>query len=316
MNPTASEPERGVCWALLGPTASGKTAVALALAEMCPLEIVSVDSMQVYRGMDIGSAKPTPGELAAVPHHMIDVLDPEEPCSAGWFSRRAHEAVADVRARGRRPLLVGGSPLYLKAILWGLVPRPSRDREARRRLQREAALRGGPALHERLARVDPDGAAAIHPNDVHRIVRALEVWETTGRAAGAPQDSFEGEPRLSAAMVGLSRPRQELYARIERRVDEMMSSGLLDEVRSLRGRLGPQARHALGYRELCEHLDGRIGLAEAVALIKRNTRRCAKHQMTWFRHFPGLRWLPVGPAEAPASVARKCLSAFGQRFAE
>ncbi|MFO8006397.1 MAG: tRNA (adenosine(37)-N6)-dimethylallyltransferase MiaA, partial [Candidatus Brocadiia bacterium] len=293
-----STPERSAdaprpCRALVGPTASGKTDVAVELARRGPVEIVSVDSMQVYRGMDIGTAKPSEEQRAAVPHHMIDVLEPEERCNVARFRRMALAAVADIRSRGRRPLLVGGSPMYLKGLIWGLMDAPGRDPELRRRLRKEYQQKGGEQMHRKLARLDPEAAERIHPNDVQRLVRALEVYELTGEPISQGQEQFAGTPELPCRMVGLRRAREELYRRIERRVDAMMERGLLEEVRSLRGRLGPQASQAVGYKELARYLDGQVGLAEAVQQIKRNTRRYAKHQLTWFRHFPHVRWVRV-----------------------
>jgi tRNA dimethylallyltransferase len=298
------------CWVLTGPTAVGKTGVALELARSEPLEIVSVDSMQVYRGMDIGTAKPGPEERRAVPHHMLDVLDPEEPCSAGEFARQALEAIEQILSRGRRPLLVGGSPMYLKAIIWGLAPEPPRDPEVRKRLSEEAERRGSPHLHERLAEVDPEGAERIHPNDAHRIVRALEVYEITGRPMDTGATGFEGEPRLPHALVGLRRARRQLYERINRRVDRMMEKGLMDEVKALHGRLGPQAQHALGYKQLSAVLDGELDMEEAVRLTKRDTRRYAKHQLTWFKHFPQARWVEVTNGEDASTLAERVLDRF------
>jgi tRNA dimethylallyltransferase len=302
----AGRRDEGVCWVLVGPTASGKSAVALELARRRPTEIVSVDSMQVYCGMDIGTAKPTPQERALVPHHMVDVLDPGEQCNVGRFCRMARLAIREIRARGNRPLIVGGAPLYLKGLLWGLMEAPSGDAHVRARLKEELARHGRSALHERLAVADPEAAARIHPNDVQRLLRALEVCELTGLPISAGQRQFSGRPRLSHRLVGLRRQRAELYARIERRVDETMAQGLLAEVESLRGRLGPQAGQALGYKELTDHLDGRISLDDAVRLIKRNTRRYAKHQLTWFRHFGLLQWVDAGPGDSPAEVADRC----------
>jgi tRNA dimethylallyltransferase len=295
-----------LCWALVGPTASGKTAVSLALAERYPLEIVSVDSMQVYRGMDVGTGKPTPQQMAAVRHHMIDVLEPSRGCNVGRFCRMACRAIEDIIARGRRPLLVGGTPLYLKGLIWGLTDAPGCVPAVRSQLEREAAQLGPEALHRRLAQVDPQAARRIHPNDVQRLVRALEVRELTGMPISGRQEQFDGPPRLPHVMVGLRWPRAQLYERIEQRVDRMMEEGLLDEVKQLRRKLGLQARQALGYGELMEYLDGRCTMAQAVALIKRNTRRFAKHQLTWFRHFPQVRWVDAGAFADARELAERC----------
>lgn len=299
------------CWALVGPTASGKTAVALELGRRRPVEIVSVDSMQVYRGLDIGTAKPTAEQRACVPHHMVDVLEPGERCNVARFCRMAMRAVADIRARGRRPLLVGGSALYMKGLIWGLMEAPPRDAELRRRLEDELRTQGNEALHGRLARLDPGAARRIHPNDVQRLVRALEVCELTARPISDRQRQFAGEPRLPHSIVGLRWPRRRVYARIDARVERMMADGLLAEVRAVRARLGPQARQALGYKELTEHLDGRLALPEAVEQIKRNTRRFAKHQLTWLRHFPGLRWVDARDDDTPARLADRCEALLG-----
>jgi tRNA dimethylallyltransferase len=295
-----------LCWVLTGPTASGKTEVALELARRHPVEIVSVDSMQVYRGMDVGTAKPSREQMAAVPHHMIDVLEPEETCNVGTFCRMAREAMAAVRSRGRRPLLVGGSPMYLKGLLYGLMEGPGRDGTVRRRLEEDLAAHGSGALHRRLAEVDPEAAERIHPNDVQRITRALEYTGLTGRPISAGQEQFDGHPRVPHAIVGLQWSRERLYERIERRVDGMMERGLAAEVASLRDRLGPQAGQALGYKEFVPVLAGRCSLDEAVKRIKRRTRRYAKHQLTWFAHFPGLRWVNAEECEGPKALAERC----------
>jgi tRNA dimethylallyltransferase len=293
-------------WVITGPTATGKSAVALELAERHPVEIISVDSMQLYRGMDIGTAKPGPGERARVPHHLVDVLDPEESCNVARFCRLAREAAAGILARGRRPLLVGGSAMYLKGLLWGLMPAPGRDPGVRRSLEEELQRAGSAALHARLKAADPVAAERIHPNDVQRLMRALEYVVLTGRPISRGQQQFEGDPAVAHAMVGLRRDRAELYERVERRVDRMIADGLLDEVRGLQGRIGPQAGQALGYKELMAHLEGRATLEEAVADVKRRTRRYAKHQLTWFRHFPTLQWLDLGAEESPAEAAVRC----------
>jgi len=306
----AMQAEGQTCWALVGPTASGKSAVALELGRAHDVEIVSVDSMQVYRGMDVGTAKPTERERAAVPHHMIDVLDPEERCNVAKFCRMAMACIRDIQDRGCRPLIVGGSAMYLKGLLWGFMEAPARDPELRRRLREEYETLGGEVLHDRLARIDPEAADRIHPNDVQRLVRALEVCRLTGEPISRGQYQFEGEPRLDHVMVGLRWPRSDLYGRINRRVDGMMERGLPDEVRNIRPRLGPQSSQAVGYKELTDFLDGAIDRDEAVRLIKRNTRRYAKHQMTWFRHFPRLRWLDVNPSDIPAGAAARSAALF------
>jgi len=296
----------GPCWVLIGPTASGKTAVALELARRHSLEVVSVDSMQVYRGMDIGTAKPTPDERARVPHHLIDVLDPSQRCNVGVFCRMAHEAMDEIRARGRRPLIVGGTPLYLKGLIWGLTDGPAAAPDVRARLEAEGRDHGSAVLHERLRALDPEAAARIHPNDVHRLVRALEVLEVTGQPISRTQCHFDGPPRLPQVMVGLRWPRAQLYARIEERVDTMMERGLLDEVKSLQGRMGGQARQALGYKELTSYLAGQCSLEEAVRRIKRDTRRFAKHQLTWFRRFAQVHWIDAAQCASVQELATKC----------
>ncbi len=306
---TGQEPERRAarCWVLLGPTASGKTALSLWIGRRNPVEIVSVDSMQVYRGMDIGTAKPSPEGRRQVAHHMIDVVEPEESFSVGRFCRMALEAIEGILARGRRPLLVCGSPLYLKALLWGLFDGPPADPVLRERLRREAERRGVEHLHRRLGRVDAAAARRIAPNDLKRIERALEVYELTGRPISAQQGQFGARPRLDHVIVGLRWPRGVLYERIERRVDEMMACGLLEEVRGLAGRFGPQASQALGYKELLGCLRGEeADLPGQVGLIKRRSRRFAKHQLTWFRHFPGVRWVNVADEGDSERMARRC----------
>ncbi len=295
-----------VCWALIGPTASGKSAVAMALAQGQPVEILSVDSMQVYRGMDIGTAKPSAEERRRVRHHMIDVLDPSESCNVGRFCAMAEQAIAEIHARGNRPLLVGGTALYFKGLLWGLADAPSRDPELRRRLRAELREVGKERMHARLERLDPEAAARIHPNDVQRLVRALEVCELTGEAFSAGQGQFDSAPIRPHRMVGLRMERSALYRRIDRRVDSMMEAGLLEELKALRGQLGPQSRQALGYKELMQHLDGEVSLAEAVDRIKRNTRRFAKHQLTWFRHFPQVDWVQRAGGQDVVETARRC----------
>ena len=290
-----SRDKKHPCLVLLGATASGKTQLSLELARRRPVEIVSVDSMQVYRGMDIGTAKPAAEERRQIPHHVIDIIEPEESFNVGEFCRVGLRALDGIYARGNSPLLVCGTPLYLKALLWGLLPTPGPDPVLRARLRREAALHGTQSLHSRLAQVDAPAAARISPNDLKRVERALEVHELTGRPISAQQGQFDGPPRIDHVIVGLRWPRAVLYERINTRVDGMMEAGLLQEVRRLDGRLGPQACQAVGYKEFLDHLAGRTTLEEAVRLVKRNSRRLAKHQMAWFKRFPGIRWVDGNP---------------------
>jgi tRNA dimethylallyltransferase len=285
---------------LTGPTGSGKTQLGLELAERLGAEIVSMDSMALYRGMDVGTAKPTPEERRRVPHHLVDVLDPWESASVAWWLDQAARCSEEIRARGRRVLLVGGTPLYLKALLRGLFAGPPADAALRDRLEREAQAAGPQILLDRLARVDPVAAARLHPNDLRRVIRALEVWELTGRPISAWQRQWAGgdEPAGSAGCAGapsclwLDLPRDELYARINARVERMFAGGLVEEVRALRALPRPlsrEAAQALGYKEVMRHLDGLASLEETVALVQTRTRQFAKRQVTWFRHLPECR---------------------------
>ena len=293
------------CWVILGATATGKTSVALEVAERHSVEIVSVDSMKVYRDMDIGTAKAGPEARVRVPFHMMDVAAPEEKFSVGRYYRMAGKAIEDITRRGKRPLLVGGSALYLKALVWGLFEGPGRSEELRKKLRREAEEKGRHALHERLKEIDPESAEKIHPNDLKRVVRALEVYELTGEPLSDQQQEFDREPELDVRMVGLWWPREVLHERIGQRVDRMLEEGLEDEVRRLRDRLGPQASQAVGYKELVRYMDGEIDREEAVRLIKRNTRRLAKHQETWFRKFEPIHWIDRSCLEDVADAARE-----------
>lgn len=296
---------------LMGPTASGKTGLSLALAERLPVEIVSVDSALVYRGMDIGSAKPDAAMRSRVPHHLIDILDPAEPYSAARFAEDARRLIGEIRARGNVPLLVGGTMLYFRALQAGLNDMPSADRALRARIEARAEAEGWPAQHARLARLDPRTAARLHPNDRQRIQRALEIVELTGR----PLAEFHAQPRSGAGVAGrivklaLNPPeRAELHARIERRFRDMMEQGFLDEVACLhaRGDLHPDlpSVRAVGYRQLWMHLDGECGLDEAVARGIAATRQFAKRQVTWLRSEPDLAWLDPAAPDLPDRALR------------
>jgi tRNA dimethylallyltransferase len=278
---------------ILGPTATGKTAVGILLAEALDGEIISADSGAVYRGLDIGTAKPTPEEQQRVRFHLIDVVDPDEVFTASRFRELALEAIESIRARGKRVLIVGGTGLYLRVLLHGfsLAPPPASP-EIRERLMAECKTLGTHAMHARLKQVDPVAAARIHPNDAVRIVRALEVYEATGVPISQWQRRAESE--LPSLKVGLTMPRQQLYARIDARVDQMMAQGFLQEVQNLLQKgynKDLPALKGLGYRHMIEYLEGRLSLEEAVRLWKRDTRRFAKRQMTWFRKEPGVHWL-------------------------
>lgn len=315
---------------LLGTTASGKTAAALTLAPLLNAEIVSIDSMQVYRRMDIGTAKPTPAERAVVQHHLIDVVEPSESFSVARFVELADAAIADITARGKTVLAVAGTPLYLMGLMYGMFNGPSADEAFRAALRERAAREGTAALHAELATIDPAAAARIHPNDLKRIERALEVHRLTGRPLSAMQTQWDAAHlRYPAAVVGIRREKEDTSRRINQRVRRMIDAGLVDEVRALldepagdatpsprqvegRGEgaaLSEQARQAVGYAEILAHLRGECSLDDAIERIKINTRRLAKHQRTWFRKFPMTRWVDVSADESEESAARTLLDA-------
>ena len=295
---------------VVGPTAVGKTAVAIALARSLAGEIVSADSRQVYRGMDIGTAKPTADEQASVRHHLIDIVDPSEAYDAVRFAADAERTIVELLARGATPLVAGGTGFYVASLFRGLFEGPGRSPEARATLTKRAESEGVTALHQELERVDPASAERIHVNDLSRVIRALEVYATTGRPLSEWQEEPARVPAFSARYVGLTLPREKLYERIDRRVDAMMTAGLVAEVEGLvsRGALSPDmpAASAVGYRELLPLVErGERDLAEAVALIKRNSRRYAKRQMTWFRSIEDVAWFDLDgrtPDDAAAAI--------------
>lgn len=288
---------------ILGPTASGKSSLALRLAAELGGEIVNADALQVYRGLDIGTAKPSPDEQRRVPHHLIDILGPEERYSAGEFARRATAAIAEIRRRGRLPLVVGGSGLYLRALLEGISPLPPGDPQVRAALEHRLRAEGLPALAEELARVDPATALRLAPGDTQRVLRALEVMTVSGRPlsawiAGQPF----GRQRLPAIRLGLTLPRAILYDRISNRADRMVRRGWVDEVVGLLdGGCSPDqpAFQAIGYRQIVQHVTGDWSLDKALDETIRATRRFAKRQLTWFRREADVAWF-----ESPDSEAR------------
>lgn len=294
---------------LLSCTAGGKTEVSLDLAERLGAEVLSVDSMQVYRRMDIGTAKPAVAELARVPHHMIDVAEPSESFSVARFVEEADSAIAQILGRGHRVLALAGTPLYLMGLMYGMFDGPSADEGFRGELRGRASREGTAALHAELSRVDPEAAGRIHPNDYKRIERALEVWHATGRRLSEQQRQWAVTTlRYPVVVVGIRRQREDTARRINARVKAMMQAGLVDEVRSLLeapGGLSRQARQALGYAQIISHLRGDLSLEAAVEQIKIQTRHFAKHQRTWFRKFTMARWLDVDSDGPPREVAER-----------
>ncbi len=280
---------------IVGPTAVGKTEIAIQLAQHLDAEIVSLDSRQIYRGMDIGTAKPTPDQRGAVPHHLIDCVDVDQTFSVAEYQRLADTAIEEIRGRGKRTMAVGGAGLYFRGIIDGLFDGPGADAETRSKLQREADEHGNVALHERLRRCDPETANRVHPNNLVRVIRALEIYELTGKPISSLQQQWKmNEPRYPFRAFGLNIPRETLYQRIEERVDRMVEAGLIEEVKGLLDQGYPRncvAMQSFGYKELIDYLDGKRTFDEAIALLKQNTRRFAKRQLTWFRNDPRIEWL-------------------------
>jgi tRNA dimethylallyltransferase len=280
---------------IVGPTASGKTDLAVRLAECFDGEIVNADSMQVYRGMDIGTAKPSLELRRRVPHHLIDIADPDRNFSASDFRREAAAAIDDISGRGKRAFIVGGTGLYIRALLQGLVDSPSGAGEVRQKLEEEAKLNGNEALLAELAMVDPVTAQRLHANDLVRVIRALEVYRLTGKPISQQRSThgFRGD-YYCPLKLGLTLDRRELYERIDSRVERMIADGLVEEVRTLLG-LGYttqlKAFRSIGYRQISAHISGEYAIDEAVRLMKRDTRRYAKRQMTWFNGDKEINWV-------------------------
>ena len=276
---------------LLGPTGSGKTALSLALAARFGGEIVSCDSVAVYRGMELGTAKPAREERARIPHHLIDVAEPDEPFTAGEYSRRARVALMEIAARGRLPIVTGGTGLYLRALTEGLFPGPERREELRARLRRSAERHGNGWLHRLLTRLDATTAERIHANDTAKLIRAIEVCV----AARKPMSEVLGRDPLVGfrlLRIGLNPARAALYERLNRRCAEMFAAGLVDETRGLLDRFGPvKALDSLGYRQGLAVLAGKLSIEAALAAAQKGHRNYAKRQMTWFRREPEVRWI-------------------------
>lgn len=302
MNPTFQD-----CWFLTGATATGKTDVGIALAKRIHAEIVSLDSMTIYRGMDIGTAKPSREQQAIVPHHLIDIVDPSAEFSVAQYVDAATKTVDEIRSRGKTPLFVGGTPLYLKSLLRGLFDGPPADWQLRQEIEKELEHVGQEALYDRLKQVDPVAASHIHPHDTRRLIRALEVFRATGQPISHQQLEFEdGRPAEECRVFVLRRQREELHARIEGRVEAMAECGLVDEVRNLTAsghELGRTARQAVGYREALGFLAGEYDHKEMINRITYRTRRFAKRQGTWFRSLSECRFVDIaGEVDAEATA--------------
>ena len=292
--------------AILGPTATGKSALALAMAERYGGEIINCDSTAVYRGFDIGTDKIAPADRRGIPHHLIDIVDPAEEYTAARYARDAAAVIRDVHARGRLPVLVGGTGFYYRALTRGLFPGPGRDAALRQRLEAIAERRDVTLLHRMLRKVDPASALRIQPRDLKRLVRALEVFFLTGRPLTAHfTDTVSPLPDVDVVAVGLRLPAAQISERVTRRVDEQFARGLLDEIRTLLARGIPEAARPFGglvYRQALEHLHGVRDEAATRALIAQENRRYARRQLIWFRNEPNLSWFD-GPGESAGTVA-------------
>ncbi len=282
---------------LLGPTAVGKTRLSLDIAERYNAEIISGDSMQVYRGMDIGTAKITELEKRKIPHHLIDIKDPNEPFSVSEFQRLAREKINDIHARGKQPIIVGGTGLYIESLCYDFEFNPTHhDNHYRDQLLNVANELGNQALHDQLMKIDPVAAKRIHPNDQRRVIRALEVFHVTGDLFSQQLRGDIKESPFDLCMIGLTMDRDLLYKRIEERIDLMADEGLLEEVKSLLAKGYTHdsiAMQGLGYKEIIQFIHGEYNWERAIYLLKRNTRRFAKRQLSWFRHMKDIHWVDV-----------------------
>ncbi len=281
---------------IVGPTAVGKTKYAVQIARKLNGEIVSADSMQIYRFMDIGSAKPTEEEQAAARHHLVDAVDPREPFSVAQYRHMAKECIEDIFQRDKLPVISGGTGLYVNALIYDMdFSAPPADLEQREKYRKTAEEKGPQYLHDILNDIDPDAAARIHPNNVRKVIRAIEAAKS-GEKIPSFETSFRSTSDYRCILIGLQRDRAELYDRINRRVDQMISDGLEDEIRSLMS-MGLSSSDismkGIGYKEMIDAMNGRITMEEATELIKRNSRRYAKRQMTWFRRYPDIRWFDL-----------------------
>lgn len=304
---------------ILGPTAVGKTALSIELAKQLGTEIISGDSMLVYKGMDIGTAKPSLEERQGIPHHMLDIVYPDEEFSVAKFQSMVEDLITKINKKNRVPLLVGGTGLYIKAITDHFTFSPMEsDHVLRDNLKRYAEKEGAEKLHQRLAEVDPIAASKLHPNDIRRVIRALEVYQQTGTPISETQKAKEIQaPKYNLFMYGLTLNREILYERINLRVDKMIEESLIDEVKALLSKgYNPQssALTGLGYKEIIGYLEGQYSLEEAIDLLKRNTRRFAKRQLTWFRQDKRIKWLDVENYNNNKEIAKEILDQIAGQF--
>ncbi|HAL44970.1 MAG: tRNA (adenosine(37)-N6)-dimethylallyltransferase MiaA [Planctomycetes bacterium GWF2_42_9] len=295
---------------ILGVTAGGKGKLAFELAKKLEAEIISIDSMKVYRRMDIGTAKPSKEARNQIKHHLIDVVEPSEPFSVDTFLNLTDQAVKNIESNGKPVVAVGGTAMYIKALLYGLFEGPGTDETIRAKLKEQIASEGLEEMHKKLTAIDPEAASRIHQNDEKRIIRALEVYELTGKPISSFQNQFSSQPNDDWFVIGLQRDKEDASHRINTRVKKMVEMGLVDEVKSLLAEEKPlsmQAKCAIGYAEIIDYLEGKETLEKAVEQIKINTRRFAKAQRTWFKTFRFVNWLDLAPDDTVEQVLDRAL---------
>ena len=297
---------------ILGVTASGKGRLAFDLARRVNGEIVSIDSMKVYRRMDVGTAKPSAEQQKQVKYHLIDIVEPSDPFTVSIFLDKAREIIEEIENAGKNAIVSGGTAMYIKTLLYGLFEGPSSDEVIRERLKERVETEGSQQLHKEMAKVDPEAAERIHPNDARRIVRALEVYELTGKPISSFQQQFSAElMHEDWIIIGLRREKELASSRINMRVKKMIEAGLVDEVKNLLAEEKPltkQAAAAIGYAEIIEHLNGEVSLEEAIEKIKVNTRKFAKSQRTWFKTFKNVNWIDIAEDETPESILKRAIA--------
>ena len=299
-------------WVLTGPTACDKTEIGFTVAQKIKGEIISADSMLFYRGMDIGTAKPSLDMRELVPHHFIDIVDPWESYSVGRYVDDVESLIDAADSKDRKFLIVGGSPLYVKGLVDGIFNGPEADWDIRRELEGLADEKGNQRVHDILQKIDPVKAAELHPNNLRRIIRAIEVYRITGKPVSELQEEYKlARKSYQFNILCIAREREDIYRRINERVEIMFDKGLVDEVQSLLdnpGGLSKQAKQALGYKEIIQYLDGGLTLDDAKEMVKQSTRRFAKRQMTWFRRFPDVQWLETEELEGPESISDEIIT--------